>query len=65
MFGNDTVDSLPPSTLTLITQVLDSPYLTRDVYSELLEDICLLSHNCWRIYKRSQAEKEVSISLES
>lgn len=65
MFGEETADSLPPCAISLISHVMDSPYLTREVYSELLEDVCILNRNCWRIYKRSQVQKETGVSLES
>lgn len=58
MFQKDIATSLPPTTLSLIAYLLDSPYITLDIYNELLDAISALSTNCWTIYKHALAEQE-------
>ena len=52
MFSNETAKTLPPSTLSLLDALLQSPYVLPSVFSELMEDILLINQNCWKILTR-------------
>lgn len=52
MFSNETAKTLPPSTLSLIDAILQSPFVAPSIFSELMEDLLLLNQNCWKILTR-------------
>lgn len=56
MFSPELADSLPPCTLSLIEFLLRSPFLTPEVFADMLKDLKLLSRNCWRIYTSAQLQ---------
>ena len=54
MFSEKLCDSLPPCTLSLLDTLLQLPFaMSEEVFNELLEDIHILSTNCWRIITRA------------
>lgn len=66
MFSDETANSLPPSTLLLIDAILQSVYVTPELFSELMEDILILNRNCWKILiHMPQSETESSSFTES
>lgn len=58
MFQEDIANLLPPSALSLISYLLNSPYLTIEIYTELLDAISVLSSNCWTIYRNALTQLE-------
>ena len=58
MFSEGLCDSLPPCTLSLIDNLLQSPFVTAEIFTELLDDLQILSQNCWRILTRAKLQEE-------
>ena len=58
MFQEDIANLLPPSALSLISYLLNSPYLTTEIYTELLDAISVLSTNCWTIYRNALTQMD-------
>lgn len=68
MFSEAVCDSLPPCTLNLIDTLLQSPFVSEEVFSELIDDLRILNRNCWRILTQAriqEASKEDKTTLES
>ena len=58
MFSEELCDSLPPCTLSLIDSLLQSPFVSEDIFMELLDDLQILSNNCWRILTRAKLQEQ-------
>ena len=56
MFSDETAKTLPPSTLSLLDAMLQSPFVAPSVFSELMEDLLILNQNCWKILTRQSQD---------
>lgn len=57
MFSETLCDSLPPCTLSLIDSLLQSHFVSEEIFCELIDDLRLLNTNCWRILTRAKAQE--------
>lgn len=68
MFSEALCDSLPPCTLTLLDSLLQSPFVSEEIFAELIDDLLILNCNCWRILTQAKLQDTTegdSISLEA
>ena len=71
MFSDALCNSLPPCTLQLIDSLLQSPFVSQEIFTELIDDLSILNRNCWRIltrekvYQNTDEDKTTGMDLQS